>query len=327
MDTRTTLSDLFTREEITELTTPSDWYGYWAVLSTWGVIFATFTIVALTWDYLPSLGKILLYIFALIILAGRQLALAILMHDASHQSLFKTKFLNNIVTDWLCARPIWNDLHKYRKHHLRHHSKTSTQADPDLSLVSSYPTTKKSLIFKFLRDLSGMTGLKFVLGRILMDAEKMEWTVSNDRNWIPRNGRSWLNYLIAFLKNSSGAIFTNLVLFAVLWLAGHSELYLLWVLAYFTPFPLFLRIRSMAEHGGMPTSNSAITNTRTTKAGFIARALFAPIHVNFHKEHHLMAAVPYFKLPKMHQMLRERGHVAEPPSYWQVIKELSNKVN
>ena len=40
-----------------------------------------------------------------------------------------------------------------------------------------------------------------------------------------------------------------------------------------------------------------------------------------------MAAVPYFKLPKMHQMLRERGHVAEPPSYWQVIKELSNKVN
>jgi fatty acid desaturase len=181
MDTRTTLSDLFTREEITELTTPSDWHGYWAVLSTWGVIFATFTIVALTWDYLPSLGKILLYIFALIILAGRQLALAILMHDASHQSLFKTKFLNNIVTDWLCARPIWNDLHKYRKHHLRHHSKTSTQADPDLSLVSGYPTTKKSLIFKFLRDLSGMTGLKFVLGRILMDAEKMEWTVSNDQ--------------------------------------------------------------------------------------------------------------------------------------------------
>ena len=89
----------------------------------------------------------------------------------------------------------------------------------------------------------------------------------------------------------------------------------------------FLRIRSMAEHGGMPTSNSAITNTRTTKAGFIARALFAPIHVNFHKEQHLMAAVHYFKLPKMHQMLRERGHVAEPPSYWQVIKELSNKVN
>ena len=62
MDTRTTLSDLFTREEITELTTPSDWHGYWAVLSTWGVIFATFTIVALTWIIYPIWGKFC-YIF------------------------------------------------------------------------------------------------------------------------------------------------------------------------------------------------------------------------------------------------------------------------
>ena len=38
-----------------------------------------------------------------------------------------------------------------------------------------------------------------------------------------------------------------------------------------------------------------------------------------------MAAVPYFKLPRMHQMLRERGHVAEPPTYWQVLNELSAK--
>lgn len=81
----------------------------------------------------------------------------------------------------------------------------------------------------------------------------------------------------------------------------------------------------MAEHAWMPSSKSALMNTRTTQAGYIARALVAPIHVNYHKEHHLMAAVPYFKLPKMHQMLRERGHVSEPPTYWQVLDELSKK--
>ena len=178
---------------------------------------------------------------------------------------------------------------------------------------------------KFRRDLSGVTGFKFALGRVLMDIEKMEWTVSNDRRWISQEGRHWSDYPKAFLKNSGGAIVTNAALFSALWAAGHPKLYALWVLAYVTPFPLLLRVRSMAEHAGMETSNSALTNTRTTKAGYIARALVAPIHVNYHKEHHLMAAVPYFKLPRMHQMLRERGHVSEPPTYWQVLNELSAK--
>lgn len=327
MNTRTSISDLFTREEITELTTKSDLHGSWAVLSTWAVIGGTFAAVASTWEYLPVWGKLLMCIAALVILAGRQLALVIIMHDASHQSLFKTKWLNDIATDWLCARPIWNDLKKYRAHHLRHHSKTSTVEDPDLSLVEGFPTSKKSLMRKFFRDVSGITGLKFALGRVLMDVEKMEWTVSNDRRWISQEGRHWVDYPKAFLKNSGGAIATNAALFSILWAAGHPKLYVLWILAYLTPFPLFLRVRSMAEHAGMPTSNSALTNTRSTKAGYIARALVAPIHVNFHKEHHLMATVPYFKLPKMHQMLLERGHVPEPPSYWQVLNELSDQAD
>ncbi|KXZ62981.1 fatty acid desaturase family protein [Acinetobacter venetianus] len=325
MNTRTAISDLFTRDEITELTTKSDLHGGWAVFSTWAVIGGTFATVAGFWEYLPNWGKLLLCVAALIILAGRQLALAIIMHDASHQSLFKTKWLNDTLTDWLCARPIWNDLHKYRAHHLRHHSKTSTVDDPDLSLVTGFPTTKKSLMRKFMRDLSGVTGFKFAVGRVLMDVEKMEWTVSNDRRWISQEGRRWFDYPKTFLKNSGGAIVTNAALFSALWASGHPKLYALWVLAYLTPFPLFLRVRSMAEHAGMETSHSALTNTRTTKTGYIARALVAPIHVNFHKEHHLMATVPYFKLPKMHQMLRDKGHVDEAPTYWQVLNELSNQ--
>ena len=96
---------------------------------------------------------------ALAILAGRQLCLAILMHDASHHSLFKNKWLNN-ATDWLCAKPIWNDLHQYRAHHMRHHAKTSLPEDPDLSLVDGFPITKKSLLRKFTRDITGLTGAK-----------------------------------------------------------------------------------------------------------------------------------------------------------------------
>lgn len=323
MNTRVSVTELFSRDEIRELTQPSDIHGIWVVSSTWAVIGATFAGLALSWSYLPWWGKLLICIVAIAILAGRQLALAILMHDASHNSLFKTKWLNDNLVDWLCARPIWNDVHKYRAHHMRHHAKTSTPEDPDMSLVAGFPTTKKSIARKFIRDLTGITGLKFTIGRILMDAEVMKWTVANDVTWLPREDRKWYDYPAKFFKNSSKAIAVNVAMFGVLSAAGHPKLYLLWPLAYMTAFPLFIRIRSMAEHAGMQTSNSALTNTRTTKAGWIARTFVAPIRVNYHMEHHLMAAVPYFRLPQMHQMLRERGFVPEPPTYFQVIDLLS----
>jgi len=325
MNARISVTELFSREEIHELTTPSDLAGLWAVGSTWAVIAGTFASVAISWEYLPTWGKVLMIVTALAILAGRQLCLAILMHDASHNSLFKNKWVNDKVTDWLCAKPIWNDLHKYRAHHMRHHAKTSMLEDPDLSLVAGFPISKKSLLRKFTRDITGLTGIKFLAGRALMDMELLEWTVANDQRKIPLNGRTAFDLAKRLLKNSSGAILTNAAIYYALKKTGHAKLFWLWPIAYITPFPLFIRIRSMAEHAGMQTSHNALTNTRTTQANWIARTLVAPLRVNFHQEHHLMASVPYFKLPKMHQLLRERGFIEQPPTYLDVIDLLSNQ--
>ena len=325
MNSKVSVTELFSRDEIKELTTTSDLHGAWAVGSTWTIIVMTFGTVAYSWEYLPTWGKVLMCALALAILAGRQLALAILMHDASHHSLFKTKWLNTHLTDWLCARPIWNDVSKYRPYHLKHHAKTSQPDDPDLGLVKNFPITQSSLFRKFFRDLNGQSGLKFLAGRVLMDLELLEWSVSNDPKPIPRGDRSNLELAKNLLKNSSGMLISNAAIFSALWASGHPKLYLLWPLAYITPFPLFIRIRAMAEHAGLETSHSALSNTRTTRAGWLARALVAPIHVNYHIEHHLMASVPHQKLGRMHQMLREREYVDAPPSYLDVIRSLLKK--
>lgn len=325
MNSKVSVTELFSRDEIKELTTTSDLHGAWAVGSTWTVIVMTFGTVAYSWEYLPTWGKVLMCALALAILAGRQLAMAILMHDASHHSLFKTKWLNTHLTDWLCARPIWNDVSKYRPYHLKHHAKTSQPDDPDLGLVKNFPITQSSLFRKFFRDLNGQSGLKFLAGRVLMDLELLEWSVSNDPKPIPRDDRSNLELAKNLLKNSSGMLISNAAIFSALWASGHPKLYLLWPLAYITPFPLFIRIRAMAEHAGLETSHSALSNTRTTRAGWLARALVAPIHVNYHIEHHLMTSVPHQKLGRMHQMLREREYVDASPSYLDVIRSLLKK--
>jgi fatty acid desaturase len=178
-----------------------------------------------------------------------------------------------------------------------------------------------------MRDLSGVTGLKFLLGRLLMDAGVLQWSLTSDVRRLPQEGRRWWDYPRTFFRNARGLLLTNGLLLTVFWISGNGWLYGVWVLAYITPFPLFIRIRSMAEHACLESSPDVLRSTRTTQAGWIARACVAPIRVNFHIEHHLMASVPYFRLPKLHALLRQRGIVAQPPTYLQVLKRVSMRTH
>jgi fatty acid desaturase len=321
---RRKLSELLTRDELRMLTAHSDARGFWAVGSTWGVIAAALALLAWAtmqplWLAIPS------FVVGLCVIAGRQLCLAILMHDASHGTLFKTRWLNQVFADWVCARPIWNDLQKYRAHHQLHHSKTGTDKDTDISLVTPFPCSRASLARKLLRDLAGLTGLKFFAGRLLMDMGYIKWTVASDVVHLPREGVSLRDRLRMLARNATPTVLTNALLFALLWVAGQPWLYLAWVLAYMTPFSLFVRIRSLAEHACTERSEDMFRNTRTTRAGWLARATVAPLRVNYHLEHHALPGVPYFRLATMHTLLRDRGAVAEPPGYLDVLKIVTTK--
>jgi fatty acid desaturase len=315
--TKRRLKDLFTREQMATLTARSDLWGAWAVGSTWGVIAATFAALA----YWPNP---LTFVAVMAVLGGRQLALAILQHEGSHGTLFKTRWLNDVLTDWLCARPIWQNLLKYKVHHLGHHTKTGTGEDPDISLHHDYPVTRKSLMRKMLRDIVGLTGLKLVYGLTMMDAGVFKWTVANHIVRLPQEGRTATERIVTTVRNMAPMLITNGVLWGILAATGHAWLYWAWVLAFLTFLPLFIRIRSIAEHGCLDRSPDMFRNTRTTKAGWLARATVAPVNVNFHMEHHLMASVPFYRLPLMHEWLRAKTDVPEPPGYLDVLKLASS---
>jgi len=321
-ETRQKLSELFTREDLKRLSARSDLRGLWAVGSTWAVIASAF--VLLVWAVRQPLAlAIPAFLVGLCAIAGRQLCLAILMHDASHGTLFKTRWLNDVFADWTCARPIWSDLRKYRAHHLVHHTKTGTDADTDISLVTPFPCSRSSLARKLLRDLVGITGLKFFAGRLLMDMGYIKWTVANDVVRLPRAPMAERLRMLA--RNASPTMLVNAALFATLWAAGNPWLYVAWVVAYITPFSLFVRIRSLAEHACTERSNDMFRNTRTTRAGWLARATVAPLRVNYHLEHHVMPGAPYFLLRAMHRMLRERHAVPNPPGYLEVMRIVSSQ--
>lgn len=321
---KTKVSAIFTRDELRALNRRSDWMGLWAVGSTWALLVAVGA--ALAWAASqPALVAVPVFTVGVILVAGRQLALAILHHEAAHQSLFRSRLLNEWIGEWLCARPIWSDLKKYRAHHLIHHRNTNQPDDSDRSLIEPFPTSRRSLARKLLRDAFGLTGLKYLFGKVMMDAGLLKWTIASDVTWLPRSGRRWWSYPVVFFENASGMLLTNGVLFAVCWASGHAWLYGVWVLAYLTPFPLLVRIRSLAEHACTEPTLDMLRNTRTTHAGLLARATVAPIRVNYHIEHHVLPSVPYFQLPRMHRLLRERGVVSAPPGYLDVLRIVSSR--
>lgn len=294
------ITDYLSPEEIKSLTPASDLHGALAVLTTWGLIGASFALVA----WRPNLLTVCVAMF---ILGGRHLGLAILMHEASHRSLFRHRALNDIIGKWLCAAPTWGDLVRYRKHHMAHHAHTGSDADTDIGLVRPFPISRGSLLRKFARDLVGITGAKRMLGLLAIDLGLLEYTASVGAKRIDQEGRSASDLFETGARNLWPVLLTNGILFGGLALGGHPWLYALWLGSYMTTFSLFVRIRSMAEHACTAQNDDPFTNTRSTRANWLARLSVAPHRVNFHLEHHLLMTVPYFRLPKLNRMLAKRG--------------------
>ncbi len=292
--------ELLTRDEIRALSRRSNLRGALDLTTSWGIIVAAFATVAAhpTWRTI---------VVAMILIGGRQLGLAVLMHEAAHRTLFESRALNDWCGRWLCAAPIWNRVEAYRTHHIGHHSHTGTERDPDRSLVVPFPVAKASLARKLLRDITGIAGVKRVVGQLLMDAGVLEYTASPETTRIDQRGRSAGDVARTLARNLGPTLLFNLVLLGVFAAIGRVWLYALWAGSWLTTYSLFLRVRSIAEHACTEWSEDPLRNTRTIRAGLIARLTVAPHHVGYHIEHHLLVSAPHWALPRMHRMLTDRG--------------------
>ena len=281
----------------------------------WFIIFGAFYLIYIY----PSVFVI---IPALFIIGGQQLGCAVLMHDASHFSVFSNKKVNDFVGTWLGGYLLFNKMQSYRPYHKLHHVTTGTVEDPDLLLTRGYPTSKKSMMRKFARDLFGITGFKSSIALFMMSLGYIKYTQAGVVERTRKEDRkvNWMGLL--------GPVISNLVLFLILAVLFDPRIYLFWLLAYFTTFQFCVRIRAMAEHSMVEDTTDPMRNTRTTKANFVEQLLFAPYHVNYHLEHHMLMTVPSYNLPKMHKLLVERGFYEEgllASGYWEVIKQAAKK--
>ena len=279
-------NEILDSSQMKYLRTKSSLMGTFLVAHAWLVIFSLLFVYTL----FPSF---IFYLVIITFIAGRQLGLAILMHEGAHGLIANNVKFNNYISQLFCAFPMAVDTYDYRHYHLKHHRHTQTEDDPDLVLSKPFPITKSSFIRKMLRDLSGITGIK-------QRYQSIQRTFDNDT--LKVDGKE-----ISGFKSKTtlrGILLSQFLIFISMSIVGSWWYYFaFWLVPALTIFQFFYRIRNIAEHAVVPNDCDDFNNARTTHASFIERCFVAPYYVNYHLEHHLFMFIPCYKLKHAHNLL------------------------
>jgi fatty acid desaturase len=214
------------------------------------------------------------------------------LHEASHRSAFRSRRLNDAVA-WLgggllLMAPTW-----FRHYHMAHHRWTQDpQRDPELE------TPKPATPAAWAWHVSGLPlwrALAASLVRLAAGRADFAYLPARDRRRAVREAR-WLLAVYGAIAVTAAA--------AQSWLP-----LVLWVGPALLGQPA-LRLFLLAEHGGCPHVEDMFANTRTTLTNRAMRKLCW--NMNLHAEHHAYPSVPFFALPEVHGLVRERLQVTAP---------------
>ena len=286
-----------------ELNTKSNWRGSLEVGKDWGLILLAFAL-SLVWPHPVT------FVLSLLLLAAAQAGFAILQHEAAHRSLFASAKLNDFMGEYLCAQPILQSMPGYRAYHMTHHRLAGTKDDPDLIMTEQYPVNPSSLKRKLLRDASGLTGLKSVIGLWGMAFGYWQYELTGRVKRVMPAPQGITGYLAAFVRNNGHiGLLWQVGMIGLLSALGNGWLYLLWLAAFIFILPICMRIRQIADHAVVADAfdTNPLRHARTSNARWYEKLWLAPHYEHYHLEHHFMPTAPCWQLPKLHAILVKEG--------------------
>lgn len=251
-----------------------------ALLFDWSVI-AGAVAMATAW---PNVATFLL---AQVVIATRQHALFLIMHEGTHYLINRDRRLNEWLSDILAAWPVGVSTDRYRKRHQLHHRHLNSDQDPDWARkkdVGSWQFPMTPISF-------WKTSLPYLFGKGLIE---MTYAV---RALGPARGE--FIKALPFYLTVAAAIHLS---------SGWTMFALYWLLPYFTLLPFLHRMRYSAEHLALPWTSS-LNSTRNVVCSAFENFLFSPHGTSMHLVHHLYPSVPWHKLRAAHL------HLCQDPEY------------
>lgn len=208
------------------------------------------------------------------------------LHECTHYTPFKTRWLSDVVGWWSGTAILWN--YDYFHHfHMAHHRYIQDPArDPELA------SPKPSNLREYLWRLSG---LEYLRGNI-----RAQGAIARGRfdtlSFFPAASRAQARRSV----RRQFAVYASLAVVAV-WFP--MPVFIYWLGPVLLGYP-FLLLVLMPEHAGCAETGDNYDNTRTTYTWWPLRLIFW--NMSFHAEHHVNPAIPFHALPAAHKLMKPR---------------------
>jgi fatty acid desaturase len=224
-------------------------------------------------------------------------AITVLAHESAHDLLTRKPKVDRWL-GFLCGVPLAFSVGSYRVEHSAHHARLRTPDDPDD--IENVTTRGAWLRWVYV--------LLFFFGGFLflVHVPKEAWKRASTR----QKKAIVLDVVLTWGIVAAGWVFLPARTMLKGWL-----------------YPMLVcvqvaNLRGLAEHG-MTTSGNEFLDARTVTPG---RAIsFWMCNINYHIEHHLYPAVPWYNLPKVHALLKDEYQATGASwytSYWDFLKDV-----
>ena len=226
-------------------------------------------------------------------------------HECGHRTAFKTGWMNSTVYHIACFMIMRNPI-TWKYSHARHHTDTII-AGRDFEIALMRPPRVMHVCLNFF----GIPDIIDAFWRMLhhacgsLSADEATFIPAEQARRAIFISRLWLCIYSSVIASS-----VMLQSFIPLLLIGGPRLFGSW----------HFNMTGLLQHGGLDENVADFRlNTRTVYMNPISRFIY--LNMNYHLEHHMFPAVPYYNLPALHELLK---HDLPPPttSIWAGYKEM-----
>ena len=209
------------------------------------------------------------------------------MHEAAHGMLYRSARANRVAS-LLWASTILVNSSLWRSFHLEHHAHTGDAEDPENRYKVDVTRRAQYLLFP-------LGGLQF-LGQLL--AESISSVAGRFPDYVRPNANRRAMRI-------DGVVLVSVIAALIAATLAQPAIVLhLWGGAFLLTACVLLPGTAINEHYGCATEGSALETTRTVVSNRVFR--FLVWNSNFHTGHHLVASVPFHKVPVLHEQIETR---------------------
>ena len=217
-------------------------------------------------------------------------------HECGHRTAFKTEWMNNIVYH-IASFMLVRNPYVWRASHVRHHTDTIIVGrDPEIVAMRPPDLMKLCLNFLGLIDTYLLVKRMFLHASGRLHADEVTYLRESEHEKVFWIARIWIGIYgcVIGLSIWMGSILPLMVI-------GLPRLYGAWHHV----------MTGVLQHLGLAENvTDHRLNTRTVLMNPVTRFIY--LNMNYHIEHHMFTMVPYYHLPKLHDMIKHDLPAPDP---------------